>query len=109
MLPSDPFNDIRAMYFSTAGLYPLVNGYSGFTPTRLTTLRASVATFPDPASVLVLRAYGVRQVVLLPTSASGTPWQDAEDKPVEGLPLTRRQVGDAIVYELESLPRGAAR
>lgn len=100
VLPSDSNNDLRAMYFSTAGLYPLVNGYSGFTPSELASLRTLVAPFPDPGSVQILQTVGVRQVVLLPAYAAGTPWADAQDRPVDGLPLERRVVGDAVVYEL---------
>jgi hypothetical protein len=100
VLPSDPINDLRAMYFSAADLYPLVNGYSGFTPTALSELRADVAGFPDAGSVARLRALGVRQVVLLPAAAAGTAWEGAQDRPVDGLPLVRRVVGDAVVYDL---------
>ncbi len=100
VLPSDASNDLRAMYFSTAGLYPLVNGYSGFTPSELAGLRTRVAAFPDPASVQILQAVGVRQVVLLPGYAAGSPWASAQNRPVDGLPLERRVVGDAVVYEL---------
>ncbi|MGI8537951.1 MAG: hypothetical protein ACR2K2_16065 [Mycobacteriales bacterium] len=103
VLPTDAVNDLRAMYFSTAGLYPLVNGYSGFTPTALSELRADVAGFPDAASVRLLRERGVRQVVLLQVYAGGTAWAGAADRPVDGLPLARRLVGDAVVYELAPL------
>ena len=104
VLPSTQIDDLRATYFSTAGLYPLVNGYSGFTPTGLAELRTDVAGFPDAGSVQLLRERGVRQVVLLPAPAVGTPWQGAQDRPVDGLALTRRLVGDAVVYQLAPLP-----
>jgi hypothetical protein len=100
VLPSGEVPDIAATYFSSGALYPLVNGYSGFTPTFLAELRTAVAPFPDEASVELLRELGVRTVVLLPDSAVGTPWQDAQTRPVDGLPLERRVVGRAVVYEL---------
>ncbi len=59
-----------------------------------------MAPFPDPGSVQILQAVGVRQVVLLPAYAAGTPWAGAQDRPVDGLPLERRLVADAVVYEL---------
>lgn len=100
VLPSDATSDLQAMFFSTEGLYPLVNGYSGFTPASLEALRAAVAPFPDPTSVQLLRQRGVRQVVLLPARAAGSSWEQAAARPVDGLPLRRRSVGEAVVYDL---------
>ncbi|MCW2713613.1 MAG: hypothetical protein JWN88_660 [Frankiales bacterium] len=100
VLPSAEIADLRAMFFSSGGLYPLVNGYSGFTPTELVDLRGAVAAFPDPASIELLRRTGVRTVVLLPDEAEGTPWAGAEAIPVDGLPVTRRLVDGAVVFEL---------
>ena len=100
VLPSDATSDLQAMFFSTEGLYPLVNGYSGFTPASLDALRAAVAPFPDPTSVQLLRQRGVRQVVLLPARAAGSSWEQAAARPVDGLPLRRRSVGEAVVYDL---------
>jgi len=100
VLPSAEIADLRAMFFSSAALYPLVNGYSGFTPTELVELREAVAGFPDLASVELLRRTGVRTVVLLPGEASQTPWAGAEGIPVDGLPLIRRPLGEAVVFEL---------
>jgi len=101
VLPSDATSDLQAMFFSTEGLYPLVNGYSGFTPASLDALRAAVAPFPDPTSVQLLRQLGVRQVVLLPALATGTRWEQAAGRSVDGLPLSRRLVGEAVVYALD--------
>jgi hypothetical protein len=100
VLPSDGFHDIWAMYWSSAGLYPIANGSSGFLPRELDALRAGVAAFPDPASVALLQRTGIRRVVLLPSYAGGSPWERAAAKPVDGLPLQRTQVADAVVYEL---------
>lgn len=103
-LPSDGYNDQAAMFWSTAGFPPLVNGSSGFTPAELADLRARSAAFPDPASVELLRRRGVRTVVVLRNRIPGTPWQQAADKPVPGLPLTRSELGGAVVFRLAPLP-----
>jgi hypothetical protein len=100
VLPSDGFHDNWSMYWSAAGLYPIANGNSGFVPRELDALRNGVAGFPDAASVALLQQKGIRRVVLLPAYAGGSPWQGAEAKPVDGLPLQRTQVGEAVVYEL---------
>ena len=100
VLPSDGFHDNWAMYWSSAGLYPIVNGNSGFTPAFLEGIRQGTQSFPDAASVELLQQVGVRQVVLLPAYAGGSPWEAAHLKPVDGLPLTRQEVGEAVVYDL---------
>jgi hypothetical protein len=100
VLPSDGFHDTWAMYWSSAGLYPIANGSSGFLPRELEALRQGVAAFPDPASVALLQQTGIRRVVLLLQYAGGSPWEAAAGKPVDGLPVQRSQVGDAVVYEV---------
>ncbi|TAL26165.1 MAG: hypothetical protein EPN99_00660 [Frankiales bacterium] len=100
VLPSDGFRDNWAMYWSSAGLYPIVNGNSGFTPDALSQVRAEAASFPDAGSVELLRARGIEQVVLLPGYAGGSPWESAHLKPVDGLPVTRTEVGEAVVFDL---------
>ena len=100
VLPTDSFHDNWAMYWSSAGLYPIANGNSGFVPRELDTLRAGVAGFPDAGSVAVLQHRGIRKVVLLPAYAGGSPWQGAEGKSINALPLTRTVLRDAVVYEI---------
>lgn len=101
VLPSDSFADDAAMLFSTAGFYPLVNGSSGFLPAELAALQAATESFPDAGSVALLRDRGVRRVVLRVDAAVNTPWADAADRPVGGLPLSRRDVGADVVYDLD--------
>ena len=100
VLPSTVDFDPTVMYWSIAGLYPIANGSTGFTPSEQDRLRAEVAGFPDAASVRALRSAGIRQVVLLPAYASNTPWRGAEARPYAGLGLTRRVVADAVVYDV---------
>ena len=99
-LPSDYFSDYAAMLWSTEGLPRITNGTAGFTPRRLEEIRQQTAAFPDAASVQVLRSLGVRTVLLDTTRAPGTPWQDAANRPVDGLGITRRQDGPTVVFEL---------
>jgi hypothetical protein len=106
VLPSNAFFDDAAMYWSTDGYFPLVNGNSGFLPRELAQLRVHAASFPDPASVAFLRQRGVHTVVLLPAYAAGTPWQDAAGQPVSGLGIDRRRIGNGWVYDLS--PRGGS-
>ncbi len=105
VLPTSSTFDDLPMYWSTAGLYPLVNGSSGFVPTELAALREQLVAFPDPKTVVLLEHLGIERVVLLPAYASGTPWEGAQDRPYAGLGLVRRQVGDAFVYEVTGASR----
>jgi hypothetical protein len=99
-LPSDPFRDPIYMFWSTEEFPPLVNGHSGFIPQALAGLRASKSSFPSADSVAALRRMGARTVVLHVDLARGTPWRDAASRPLEGLPLTRQEVGQIVLYEL---------
>lgn len=103
ILPSDDAPDEQAMFWSIDGFPRTVNGTSGFTPTLQARLRSGTAGFPDAASVRLLRSAGVRSVVVLRDRVRGTPWAGAADRPVAGLPVTRREVGNAVVF---SLPAG---
>jgi hypothetical protein len=58
--------------------------------------------FPDRASVGLLREEGVRSVILHLARVKGTPQQDAARQPIAGLGVTRRRIGDVLVYELRS-------
>jgi len=100
VLPSDGYHDAAVMLWSTESWPDVVNGTASVQPRQLTELREQVRGFPDPASVDYLRRLGVRTVVLLPGYAAGTPWQGAETRPVDGLPLTRRRVsgGDWVFH-----------
>ena len=100
VLPSDEFHDSWAMWFSTDGFGPLVNGASGFVPVGLAALRRDVAGFPDAASVALLRGRGIRRVVLVPAYAQDSPWSDAAVKEVAGLPLVRHQERGSVVFDL---------
>lgn len=99
-LPTDDFNDAFYMYWSTDGFPSVVNGVSGFLPTSLDTMRHQMTSFPDAASVSLLSEMGVRSVVLHLDRVAGTPWQDAAARSIDGLPLTRRDEGSIVIYEL---------
>jgi hypothetical protein len=88
------------MLWTTDRFEPIVNGNSGFVTRRLEDVRRTAASFPDQASVVYLRELGVRTVILLPGRAAGTPWDRAATVPIEGLGITREEVGEAVVYRL---------
>ncbi|NYF54535.1 hypothetical protein [Micromonospora purpureochromogenes] len=101
VLPLGGIRDYHVMLWSTDGFPSTVNGLASFTPDSQQRIRAAGTGFPDAGSVAYLRAAGVRTVVLLPGYATGTPWQGAAARPVEGLGIHRERVGDAVVYHLD--------
>jgi hypothetical protein len=101
----DPFT-YRYMVWSTEGFPKLVNGISGFIPSRTIELGELARGFPDRQSVAALRAAGIRSVVLHPTLAAGTPWAAAASRPVAGLGIERRVGRDIVFYDLT--PRAAS-
>jgi hypothetical protein len=100
VLPSDGRIDNNVMLWSTDRFEPIVNGNSGFITRRLFDVRERTGAFPDPGSIEYLRELGVRTVILLPASAIGTPWERAATTPVDGLGITREEIGEAVVYRL---------
>ncbi|SCG55172.1 hypothetical protein [Micromonospora humi] len=100
VLPSSQNLDQPVMLWSTDRFQPMVNGGSGFTPNSQAQVREATVSFPDYASIDYLRRIGVRNVVVLRDQLGGTPWEGMLDRPVEGLGVTREQVGEAVVYRL---------
>lgn len=105
VLPSLGVLDQNVMLWSTDGFPKVVNGSSGFTPTSPSLTRSATLSFPDRDSVAFLRDIGVRTVILLPDLAAGTSWADVSSRPVEGLGITRQQVGNTLVFDLSAAPR----
>jgi hypothetical protein len=101
-LPSDQIGDYHLMLWTTDGFPTLANGNSGFNPPQQQQLRTATKTFPDAASVAALRAKGIRTVVVVRSRAAGTVWAKAADKPVAGLGIGRLDLGDAVVYALNT-------
>lgn len=88
------------LLWSTEGFPAIANGYSGFSPRSFAEMHDGVVSFPDRASVELVESLGVRTVVLHPELAGGTPWEDAHLKPVDGLPLKKRESGGIVVYSV---------
>ncbi|MFG1832463.1 hypothetical protein [Micromonospora chersina] len=100
VLPSSQNLDQPVMLWSTDRFQRMVNGGSGFTPDSQAQAREATVSFPDFASVDYLRRRGVKNVVVLRDRLGGTPWEGMLDRPVDGLGVTREEVGDAVVYRL---------
>lgn len=101
VLPTAQVDDYHIMLWSTQGWPVITNGDSGFNSTDQADMRTAAETFPDAASVAALRARGVRTVVLVPSRVGPmSPWTGAQDKPIEGLGITRELLPDAVVYDL---------
>jgi hypothetical protein len=100
-LPSDVFHDLLYMYWSTEGFPRIANGHGVFDPESIVHLRRATRRFPDAASVQALQDAGIRTVILHPGYARRSPWRFAADAPVAGLPLTRVEKGDVVLFEIE--------
>lgn len=76
MLPTDELADLHVMLWSTDGFPTVVNGSSGYNPPDRQDLRDAVKGFPSRGSVGLLRALGVRTVVVQPPMAGQLSDQD---------------------------------
>lgn len=100
VLPSSQNLDQPVMLWSTTKFQDIVNGGSGFTPRQLDEVRRVSLSFPDQTSVDYLRVLGVRNVLLMRDQIAGTPWEVTVDAPVDGLGITREEIGQVVVYRL---------
>jgi hypothetical protein len=114
-LPADGAADRIWQYFSTDGFPTIANGNSTFDLPSQDDLRGGMSGFPDRASVEKLRWYGIRTVVLhlrrpaLPPLHYSTPEPPdpaaAAARPIAGLGVARRRVGDVVIYTIGSGPK----
>ena len=94
----------RYTLWSTEGFPKIANGRGSFDPAFFEQLTARVTSFPDRASVSLLRGLGVRSVVFHEALAPGTAWAGAAARPLRGLPLRRVRRRGLVIYLIE--PRG---
>jgi hypothetical protein len=100
VLPSDDNSDLNIMLWSTNGFPEIANGAASvITPARQE-MRTLMESFPSAPSVARLRELGVRSVVVVPERLGGTPYQAAATGPIDGLGITREQIGPDLLYRL---------
>ncbi len=115
-LPTDSAADRVWQYFSTDGFPEIAQGTSTFDIPSEDDLRGGMAGFPDKASVEKLRWYGIKTVVLhlkLPPlpGLHGDNVPEPVDpaaaagKPIAGLGITRKRVGDVVIYTIGPGPK----
>jgi hypothetical protein len=115
-LPTDGAADRVWQYFSTDGFPKIADGNSTFDMPAEDDLRGGMNGFPDEGSVEKLRWYGIRTVVLhlkLPKLPGLHGYATAEPpdaaaaaaKPVKGLGVTRKQVGNIVIYTIGPGPK----
>ena len=86
--PAPEYPEARRMVASCLGWWPLVNGYSGFTPARQQEWGRRLATFPSAEALALLRdlgRLGVRYLIVHTAEAPFHParWQASERYAVE--------------------------
>jgi hypothetical protein len=110
-LPTDGASDRIWQYFSTDGFPKIADGNSTFDIPQMDDVRGGMNGFPDKASIEKLRYYGIKTAVLhlhmpalpgLHGYAISEPPNPvaAAAKPVTGLGVTRRQVGNVVIYTI---------
>ncbi|HVP01478.1 MAG TPA: hypothetical protein VMT10_02825 [Solirubrobacteraceae bacterium] len=100
-LPVRPDDNRRYLLWSTAGFPRMLNGRSSFDPRAFVVTTRAVEGFPDAASVALLRARGVRSVVIHSDTAPGSAWATWASRPIVGLGLRRERRGTLVIYRLD--------
>lgn len=100
VLPSDQLRDEHVMLWLTKDFQPIVNGGSGFTPRRTQEVRELTKSFPDSASIDLLRQMGVKSVVVLKDQVRGTPYERALTASWEEFGIKREEKPDAVIFSL---------
>jgi hypothetical protein len=100
VLPATGLIELHYMLWTTEGFPRITNGMAGFEPATQAQTRAATVTFPDQSSIAYLRGIGVKDVLVLPEYLPGTPWDGVPSRPVDGLGITREDIGGAVLYRL---------
>ncbi|GIK36697.1 MAG: hypothetical protein BroJett011_05300 [Chloroflexota bacterium] len=70
--PAPEYPEVKRLYASTLGWWRLVNGYSGYTPSRQPHLAQTLADFPGPTSITALQNLTLLSKPSLPPSTFPT-------------------------------------
>lgn len=90
------------------GAFPrMANAASSFDPVVVGDIRRASTNFPNPPSVRFFRRLGIRTIILHRSLARGTPWRNVAGRSIVGLGITRRDVGDLVVYRLGRLKQAS--
>ncbi|NUS73512.1 MAG: hypothetical protein HOQ05_08930 [Corynebacteriales bacterium] len=100
VLPTTFGQELTSMLWSTDGFPQLANGSSSFEPPPYAEVKKAAETFPSVSSIEVLRKRGIKTVIVIPQSIYGTLYQNVLTRPVYGLPVTRTDHDDAVVFDL---------
>jgi hypothetical protein len=95
-----PFSEFVYQFWSVEGFPKLANGHNGLLPPQYLEINEAFKTFPDAHSIDVLRKYGIPRVLVLKVGATGTSYEQALTKPLDGLPLTRTESTDLVTFTL---------
>jgi hypothetical protein len=98
--PDRPFSEFVYQFWSVEGFPKLANGHNGLLPPEYLEVNEAFKTFPDAHSVDVMRKYGIPRVLVLKVGATGTPYEQALTRPLDGLPLTRTESTDLVTFTL---------
>nr|WP_232328020.1 hypothetical protein [Kibdelosporangium sp. MJ126-NF4]CEL16102.1 hypothetical protein [Kibdelosporangium sp. MJ126-NF4] len=101
VLPMDVIGDSVPMLWSINHGFPvLANGNTGNYPKSWVDLSAATKAFPSSRSIGELTRYGVRRVVVIKSLVEGTPYRRSLVRSVDGLPVTRTELPDVVVFTL---------
>lgn len=100
ILPETSRSDVVYMLWSVDGFPQLANGNSGNFPPQYEAVVADTTNFPDPAGVAALKHFGIHTVVVLKVDAQSTRYAAALHRPLTGLPVTRNETDDLVVFTI---------
>ena len=100
VLPTDDGTDLNVMLWSTNGFPVMANGASSVVTPARQELRDLMQSFPSQPSVARLRQLGIRGVVVVSARIAGTSYEAALTSPIDGLGITRQQIGPDLLYTI---------
>jgi hypothetical protein len=100
---SSVFRETIQEYLSTASLHPIVNGFGALVPPFYLAETYVVQDFPTPPSMVAVRNWGVRSVIVETKLVAGTHWKDTAAK-LDRWPGVRLLAGDseARLYDISA-------
>jgi hypothetical protein len=87
-------------YWSIGSFPKMANAASSFDPRVVAEIRITSESFPNATSVGLFCSLGIRSVILHRDLARGTPWAKVPARSIAGLPITRHDAGNLVIYRL---------